>query len=119
MAYKKDYFLEHMEDIIAPAKQVLIVDGGGVSADLSFEGYYLGRPIGVYFFKNMINEWYGWTNHSEPISISTIDSIFRQRDYDLVFEHAHLIYSLIHTLLNNRKDLRDIIIEVDGQRVID
>lgn len=120
MSYKREQFIENLDDILQDIDEIFILDRSGYVPELN-DGVNLSRPIASWLFRNYDNEWKMWRRCND----STISGIEEFQD-SMAGEKctAHLssslpIKTLILRLLGNRKNLSDIVIEIDGQMVID
>lgn len=120
MSYKRKYFIEHLDEILRESNTIFILDRGGCIMDLNLDGNQYTASQRVYLFRKCPEEWKLWFEHrspSDPIE-EILDETIGER-CDASFEDTIIIQNAIIQLLANRKDLRDIIITVDGHYVID
>lgn len=120
MSYRRKHFIRDIEEIVNPANEIFILDRSGYVPELN-DGVNLSRPTASWLFRNYDNEWKMWRRCND----STISGIEEFQDAMAGEKStAHLssslpIKTLILRLLGNRKNLSDIVIEIDGQLVVD
>lgn len=120
MSYKREQFIENLDDILRDIDEIFILDRGGCVVELQDEGEYYSAPARVYYFKKYPEEWKLWFKTVGPAApIAEIQDDMVGDRCDTTYVSSSPIKAAIIQLLANRKDLRDIIIEVDGQMVID
>ena len=120
MSYKRKQFIEKLDEIIKEVDDIFILDRGGCIIELQDDSNYYSAPARAYLFRKEPEEWRFWFDTFDPSrSISEIKDEIDELGYDTAYEDSAPIKATIVQLLANRKDLRDIIIEADGQIVID
>lgn len=120
MSYKREQFIENLDDILQDIKEIFILDRGGCIVELQDGGDYYSAPARVYYFKKYQEEWKFWFKKVAPAApIEEIQDDMVGDLCDTTYVSSSPIKLTIIQLLANRKDLRDIIIEVDCQMVID
>lgn len=120
MSYKREHFIENIDNILNDINEIFILDRGGCVVELQDEEEYYSAPARVYYFKKYPEEWKLWFKTVGPVApIEEIQDDMVGDLCDTTYVSSSPIKLTIIQLLANRKDLRDIIIEVDGQMVID
>lgn len=120
MSYKREQFIENLDDILQEIHTIFILDRGGCIIELQDNDEYYSAPARVYYFRKYPEEWRFWFNTVGPAApIEEIQDGMINDLCDTMYVSSAPIKTAIIQLLANRKDLRDIIIEVDGQIVID
>lgn len=120
MSYKRNMFVENLDNILQDVNEVFILDRSGCIVELQYDGEYYGAMARVYYFKKYPEEWKFWFKTVGPVvPIAEIKDDMVGDRCDASYTYSSPIKAAIIQLLANRKDLRDIIIEVDRQMVID
>ena len=120
MSYKRKYFIEHLDEILRESNTIFILDRGGCIMDLILDGEQYTASQRIYLFRKCPNEWKLWFEHRLLTdTIEEINDDMTGDRCDASFESSLIVQNAIIQLLANRKDLRDIIIDVDGHYVID
>ena len=120
MSYKREQFIENLDSILQEMHTIFILDRGGCIIELQDDGEYYSAQARVYYFRKYPEEWRFWFKTVSPTApIEEIQDGMIGDRCDTMYVSSAPIKAAIIQLLANRKDLRDIIIELDGQMVID
>lgn len=120
MSYKREQFIENLDNILQDIDTIFILDRGGCIIELQDADEYYSAPARVYYFRKYPEEWKFWFKTVGPVvPIAEIKDDMVGDRCDASYTYSSPIKAAIIQLLANRKDLRDIIIEVDRQMVID
>nr|DAN39883.1 MAG TPA: hypothetical protein [Caudoviricetes sp.] len=120
MSYKRNMFVENLDNILQDVNEVFILDRSGCIVELQYDGEYYSAMARVYYFKKYPEEWKFWFDTVSPAaSVAEIRDDILGEPCDISYVSSSPIKLAIIQLLANRKDLRDIIIEADGQIVIE
>lgn len=120
MSYKRKYFVEHLDEILKESNTIFILDRGGCIMDLRVDEDHFTANQRVYLFRKSPEEWRLWFEYRLPTdSIEEILNEMIGGRCHASFDNSIIVQNAIIQLLENRKDLRDIIIDVDGHYVID
>lgn len=119
MSYRRKHLIRDIEEIINPANEIFILDRSGYVPELNNE-VNLSRPVASWLFRNYDNEWKMWHRNDSTISgIEEFQDAMAGEKCTTHLSSSLPIKTLILRLLGNRKNLSDIVIEIDGQLVID
>lgn len=121
MAYKRDYFIENIEEIVGSAHEIHILD-----VSLNFPTLELGEysdeintntsVCWVFEYRN--GEWDVNLFYSNLVKLE--EAYRRNEDYiKPIGPSSRPIQVLLLHLISNRKTLRDLFIRIDGKMVVD